>query len=172
MNLLKNIFLSLLLAVFANCFFAQDNEGKIRILFIFDGSNSMNAQWENSSKINVAKKLMTQTMDSLRSLENVDLALRIYGHQTRILPGKQDCSDTKLEVPFASSKENYDKIISQIRGLVPKGTTPIARSLEYSAEDFPPCDDCRNIIILITDGIEACDEDPCAVALALREKKN
>ena len=44
---------------------AQLNEGKIRILFIFDGSNSMNAQWENSSKITVAKKLMIQTMPVL-----------------------------------------------------------------------------------------------------------
>jgi Ca-activated chloride channel family protein len=162
-----------LLFVFLLTFFtsvSQNNEGKIRILFIFDGSNSMNAQWENSSKITIAKKLMTQTMDSLRLLENVDLALRIYGHQSKIMPGKQDCSDTKLEVPFASSMDNYQKIISKIRGLVPKGTTPIARSLEYSADDFPECNECRNIIILITDGIEACDEDPCAVALALREK--
>lgn len=153
-----------------NSFLSQENEGKIRILFIFDGSNSMNAQWENSSKIAIAKKLMTQTMDSLKVLENVDLALRIYGHQTKIMPGKQDCSDTKLEVPFASSKDNYQNIVNKIRSLVPKGTTPIARSLEYSADDFPSCEDCRNIIILITDGIEACDEDPCAVALALREK--
>ncbi len=167
----KYIFLVLIFTFFFKLFNAQDQEGKIRILFIFDGSNSMNAQWENSSKIIVAKKLMIQTMDSLRMLENVDLALRIYGHQTRIAPGKQDCSDTKLEVPFASAKENYGNIINEIRALEPKGTTPIARSLEYSAEDFPPCEDCRNIIILITDGIEACDEDPCAVALALRAKK-
>ena len=149
---------------------AQESDGKIRILFIFDGSNSMNAQWENSSKISIAKRLMIQTMDSLRSLENVELALRIYGHQTKILPGKQDCSDTKLEVPFDNANDNYQNIINEIRRLQPKGTTPIARSLEYSAEDFPLCDDCRNIIILITDGIEACDEDPCAVALALKEK--
>ena len=88
MNLFKTTYLTLILTFIAHIGFSQDNEGKIRILFIFDGSNSMNAQWENSSKINVAKKLMTQTMDSLKSLENVDLALRIYGHQTRILPGK------------------------------------------------------------------------------------
>ena len=156
--------------MFSSIISKAQEESKIRILFIFDGSNSMNAQWENSSKILVAKKLLIQTMDSLKGLENVDLALRIYGHQTRIAPGKQDCSDTKLEVPFASSKENYSKIITKIRGLEPKGTTPIARSLEYSSEDFPECISCRNIIILITDGIEACDEDPCAVALALKEK--
>ena len=128
----KQLFISLLL-LFSSIISKAQEESKIRILFIFDGSNSMNAQWENSSKILVAKKLLIQTMDSLKGLENVDLALRIYGHQTRIAPGKHDCSDTKLEVPFASSKENYSKIITKIRGLEPKGTTPIARSLEYSS---------------------------------------
>ena len=165
------IFLLILLSSFNSVdAISQNEDGKIRILFIFDGSNSMNAQWGNSSKITVAKKLMIQTMDSLKMLENVELALRMYGHQTRIAPGKQDCSDTKLEVPFASAKENYLKIINKIRALEPKGTTPIARSLEYSADDFPDCENCRNIIILLTDGIEACDEDPCAVAIALKEK--
>ncbi len=154
-----------------SCFFLQDKEtGTIRMLFIFDGSNSMNARWQKSSKIKIAKSLMTKTLDSLKYLDNVEVALRMYGHQTRIVPGQQDCSDTKLEVPFAPGPENFDKIKNKIRGLVPKGTTPIARSLEYSASDFPECSDCRNVIILITDGIEACDEDPCAVSLALKSK--
>lgn len=163
-----------IISLFSICFgtiHSQDNDvEKIRLLFIFDGSNSMNAQWEKSSKIKIAKRLLTQTLDSLKYIENIEVALRMYGHQTRISPGKQDCSDTKLEVPFAPGIENFDKIKSKIRGLEPKGTTPIARSLEYAADDFPECDNCRNVIILITDGIEACDEDPCAVALALRKK--
>lgn len=139
-----------------------------RILFIFDGSNSMNGQWQESSKIKVAKKLMYETMDELSKIDNLEVALRMYGHQTRIYPGLQDCNDTKLEVPFG--KDNFDKIKTKINSLQPKGTTPIARSLEYAAQDFPECDNCRNVIILITDGIEACDEDPCAVAKMLREK--
>ncbi|HYW95661.1 MAG TPA: hypothetical protein VE870_08745, partial [Bacteroidales bacterium] len=36
--------------------------------------------------------------------------------------------------------------------------------------DFPPCPECRNIIVLITDGIEACDGDPCAVSLELQRE--
>ncbi len=139
-----------------------------RILFIFDGSNSMNGQWQESSKIKVAKKLMYETMDELSEVENLEVGLRMYGHQTRIYPGQQDCNDTKLEVPFG--KNNFDKIKNKINSLQPKGTTPIARSLEYAAQDFPECSTCRNVIILITDGIEACDEDPCAVAKMLREK--
>ena len=171
MHLYFKISLLLILSFFSSINgISQNEDGKIRILFIFDGSNSMNSQWGNSSKITIAKRLMIKTIDSLKMLENVEIALRMYGHQTKISPGKQDCSDTKLEVPFANAKENYIKIINKIRALKPKGTTPIARSLEYSAEDFPDCENCKNIIILLTDGIEACDEDPCAVAIALKEK--
>lgn len=171
MQLYFKISLLILLSFFSSVNgISQNEDGKIRILFIFDGSNSMNSQWGNSSKIIIAKRLMIRTIDSLKMLENVEIALRMYGHQTKISPGKQDCSDTKLEVPFADAKDNHLKIINKIRALKPKGTTPIARSLEYSADDFPYCENCRNIIILLTDGIEACDEDPCAVAIALKEK--
>ena len=169
---MKKLFFLILIFFFTTSSFYCQNKDieKIRLLFIFDGSNSMNAQWEKSSKIKIAKRLLSQTLDSLKFIDNIEVALRMYGHQTRIKPGKQDCSDTKLEVPFSDEKENYNRIKSKIRSLEPKGTTPIARSLEYAAEDFPDCENCRNVIILITDGIEACDEDPCAVSLALRKK--
>jgi Ca-activated chloride channel family protein len=52
----------------------------------------------------------------------------------------------------------------------PKGTTPIAYSLGQSENDFPVCNDCRNIIILITDGMEMCHGDPCEVSIALQKK--
>jgi Ca-activated chloride channel family protein len=55
--------------------------------------------------------------------------------------------------------------------IVPKGTTPIAYTLEQCGNDFPPTSaNVRNIIILITDGIEECGGDPCAVSLALQAK--
>ena len=51
-----------------------------------------------------------------------------------------------------------------------KGATPIARSLEAAAGDFPTSD-ARNFIILITDGLESCDNDPCLIAKKLKEKE-
>ncbi|MEM9024525.1 MAG: hypothetical protein AAGB22_12335 [Bacteroidota bacterium] len=54
--------------------------------------------------------------------------------------------------------------------LRPKGTTPIALTLEKAANDFPDCPGCRNVIILITDGVEECNGDPCEVSLALQKK--
>jgi len=140
-----------------------------RILFVFDGSQSMYGRWESGAKIDVAQRLMGQMLDSLQGIQadgNFQLALRVYGHQKPVPP--QDCSDTRLEVPFGNG--NIYKIKRVLKTIKPKGTTPIAGSLMKSENDFPPCKDCRNIIILITDGVEACDGDPCIVSKRLQKK--
>jgi Ca-activated chloride channel family protein len=137
-----------------------------RILFIFDASQSMAGYWEKNRKIDIARKTLISIIDSLEHLENVSMALRLYGHQSPVPP--QNCEDTRLEVPFG--KNNAAKIRQELRFIIPKGTTPIAYSLQRGAKDFPAdCDNCRNIIILITDGIEACDGDPCAVSYDLQK---
>lgn len=149
--------------------FSQPNEEApplTRILFVMDGSQSMLSRWETGTKMNIAQELLTNMVDSLKDLEHVEMALRVYGHQKPVPP--QDCSDTKLEVPFG--KNNTNKIINKLQAVRPKGTTPIAHSLELCTHDFPECSDCRNIIILITDGIESCEGDPCAVSRQLQKK--
>jgi Ca-activated chloride channel homolog len=138
-----------------------------RILFIFDASQSMAATWRKESKIAIARKVLIDIVDSLEHVPHVQMALRLYGHQSRVPP--QDCNDTKLEVPFAEG--NAPKIRQELRYVVPKGTTPIAHSLELGGGDFPPdCENCRNIIILITDGIESCNGDACAVSNELQRR--
>jgi Ca-activated chloride channel family protein len=136
-----------------------------RIEFLFDASQSMSAKWQSGFKMDVAKKLMNELLDSLRYVENLEVALRVFGHLKKFPP--QDCDDTQLEVPFEA--DNFFKLKAKIKSLAASGTTPIARSLEACGNDFPS-DTSRNIIILITDGIEECDGDPCAVSLALQRK--
>jgi Ca-activated chloride channel family protein len=128
----------------------------------------MNASWGEQTRIEAAKELLAQAVDSLKGSANLEIALRVYGHQSPITPTFQDCNDTKLEVPFGV--DNFDRIKGFIRTIKAKGTTPIARSLEASAEDFPDLN-ARNIIILITDGLEACDNDPCVIAKKLHDKQ-
>lgn len=137
-----------------------------RILFIFDSSNSMQARWESGTRMDVAKRFLVELIDSIARLNDpeIEVALRLYGHSRGFPP--QDCNDTRLMVPFAP--DNYQKIKRIIQSLRPMGTTPIAISLEKAAEDFPPCKSCRNLIVLITDGIEECGGDPCAVSERLQ----
>jgi Ca-activated chloride channel family protein len=136
-----------------------------RIEFLFDASQSMFGRWQSGAKIDVARKLMNQLLDSLRYINNIELALRIYGHLKHFPP--QDCDDSRLEIPF--SKGNISRMQQVLKNVVPKGTTPIARSLELCGNDFPQ-EPSRNIIILITDGIEECGGDPCAISAALQKK--
>lgn len=137
-----------------------------RILFIFDASNSMAGQWEGERKIDLAREVLFEMLDTLEQMKSLELGLRVYGHQSPVPP--QDCSDTRLEVPFG--RDNVERIRQTLNEIQPKGTTPIARSLALAPEDFPLCGTCRNIIVLITDGIEACDGDPCRVSLDLQRK--
>lgn len=145
--------------------FGQQRTQPTRILIIFDFSNSMYGLWESDSKINIAKRLVSSMVDSLSREPNVELALRCYGHQKKFPP--QDCDDTKLEVPFA--RDNAWEIKQRLNKLNPSGTTPIARSLEACAKDFPD-NRTRNIVLLITDGKEECSGDPCAISAALQSK--
>ena len=139
-----------------------------RILFVLDASNSMYGRWENGTKMEIAQRLLNRTIDSLSEIQdpNFQLALRVYGHQKPVPP--QDCNDTRLEVPF--NYKNLTRIKQKIKELRPMGTTPIARSILSAAGDFPSCENCRNILVLITDGVEACDEDPCKASKILQKK--
>jgi Ca-activated chloride channel family protein len=146
-----------------------DENSITRILFIFDDSYSMYGMWGSGNKIDIAKKLMGEFLDSLQNAPKLEIALRCYGHQTPFKPNR-NCQDSKLEVPFAKAATNSKLIKERINKLIPTGTTPIAYSLGECANDFAPCENCRNVVILITDGIEECNGDPCAVSVALQKK--
>lgn len=137
-----------------------------RILFLLDGSGSMLAEWGPTLKINVAKRFLAEFIDSLRVNPDLELALRIYGHQFH--RKYQRCDDSKLEVGFG--KDNHTAMIQKLNQVNPQGTTPLAYSLEQAANDFPKDENSRNIIIIITDGIESCEGDPCAISLELQKR--
>jgi Ca-activated chloride channel family protein len=164
---MKSRILLFVFILFAQLVIGQSQNAMTRVLFIYDASNSMNKEWESGTRHSVAHKLINSALDSLKDKPNLQLALRVYGHQSSYRQG-QDCDDTKLEVPFGNKRvKAIQKKLKEIR---PKGTTPIARTLKKAGDDFPDCEDCRNIIILITDGIEECDGDPCAVSRMLQKR--
>ncbi len=141
-----------------------------RILFVFDASFSMYGTWQSGMKMDIAKRLFTTFLDSLKNVQNLEVGLRCFGHQYRLQPTR-NCEDSKLEVPIGRPSVAVPAMIARIEQIVPTGTTPIAYSLEKCGNDFPnDGKTTRNIIIMITDGIEECGGDPCAVSLALQSK--
>ncbi len=141
------------------------DEPLTRILFVFDASQSMADRWQSDTKFNVAVRLLNGILDTLSSRKNLELGLRVYGPKRS--PGP-DCNDSHLMVPLASGQAAGIKNV--LKTLSPGGTTPIAFSLEQTVQDFSACPECRNVVILITDGLEACGGNPCKVSFDLQKK--
>lgn len=139
---------------------------KTRILFVLDASGSMRAEWDGGTRMAAAQEVLTNLINQYQYHSKLEMGLRVYGHQYN--RRFKNCEDTRLEVPFAA--DNHGRLKSKLTQITPQGYTPIALSLEKAAEDFPETKNIRNVIILITDGIESCDRDPCAVSLALQKK--
>jgi Ca-activated chloride channel family protein len=125
----------------------------------------MKTLYDGKPRIEHAKNLFYKFLDSLNTFKNYEFALRLYGHTVKYPPG--DCNDSKLVVPFA--KNNIQKIKDVVKKVQPTGITPIEHSLTQAADDFPDTKTI-NTIILITDGIEECNGDPCKAREELQKK--
>ena len=131
------------------------------VYVILDGSGSMWGQLpDGTHKITAAREVLnTFSADDYAGRE---LAFRVYGHRR-----KGDCSDSELVVPFSAPQEALTRMAAIAEKVNPKGKTPISLSLRAALDDFG---DRTGEIILVSDGIETCDEDPCALVRAWAEK--
>lgn len=129
---------------------------RTRVLIILDCSNSMWDRWQSDSKIKVTQKVLLKFLDSVANQNNIEVALRVFGHLNRNSYG------TRLEVPFEA--DNNYRIQSKIKTLVPNGDCTVSTALSSSLNDFPATGASRNIILIITDGMDDCDGNICNVA--------
>lgn len=152
--------LLIFLVLFASFFgaAAQNNvtAEKTRVLIILDCSQSMWNRWQSDSKIKVTQQVLLKFLDSVANQNNIEVALRVFGHLNKNAYG------TRLEVPF-EPYNNY-KIQSKVKTLVPNGACTAATALSNSLNDFPASGSSRNIILIITDGMDDCDGNICDVA--------
>ena len=164
-KLLRNLFcVAICFLSIGNQGFAQTKKIPTRLLFILDASGSMAGKWQEGNRMDAAKAIITHMADSLAK-ENISFALRIFGHQSEKVA--IDCKDTKLELPFA--KSTAANLSTTLANINPKGYSPIALSLEQAVNDFTLTKyECKNVIVLITDGFENCEGDACMAAEKLQ----
>jgi Ca-activated chloride channel family protein len=128
-------------------------------ILILDASGSMWGQVDGQTKISAARKAVDSILSKWKTTDR--LGLIAYGHRT-----KGDCRDIELVVPVGTF--DPDKIRSAVRGLNPKGKTPMADSLRAAAQALRSTEN-KATVILVSDGIETCSPEPCAVAAELKK---
>jgi len=144
--------------------FAQEKSASDKVTqdieIILDASGSMMARIGKQTKIDIAKKVLIDLVESLKDRSDLALAVRVYGHQFH--RDEKNCKDTKLEIPFG--KPDLKKVKALMADIKAQGWTPIAYSLLEAKKDFDLKADRKRTIILITDGLESCGGNPCKVA--------
>ncbi|MDQ2065328.1 VWA domain-containing protein [Xinfangfangia sp. CPCC 101601] len=125
-----------------------------RSLIVLDGSGSMWGQIEGRPKLEIAREALGKVVQGISP--EVELGLMAYGHRTR-----GQCDDIELIVPPAAG--SGASIVAAANAMKFQGKTPLSDAVRLAAEHLRFEED-RATVILITDGIETCNADPCALA--------
>ena len=127
------------------------------VVIVYDASGSMWGQIDGVSKIEIAREVMADLINQWD--EDTNLGLVAYGHRR-----KGDCSDIETLIePAPLDKASF---IKTVNGIMPIGKTPISASLQHAA-DLLSYRDSQATIVLISDGLETCNADPCEISKQL-----
>jgi Ca-activated chloride channel homolog len=134
---------------------------------ILDASGSMySALPAGGTRIAAAKEVLGSFINKLPVDPNLNVGLRIYG--SKVTAGKPGaCKDSGLVIPMKGIDRTA--LRQTVVATIPKGSTPIAYSLEQAAGDFV-ADKSRKLIVLVTDGKESCDGDLKKVVQLFKDK--
>ena len=145
--------------IFSLFVFAAHADNENQTILILDASGSMWGQIEGKSKIEIARELITNTVNSWD--QNQALGLIAYGHNR-----KSDCSD--IELLIEPSSVDAALFSSTANKLMPKGKTPLSAAVKMAAKSLTHTKK-KATVILVSDGKETCDLDPCAVGQSLEQ---
>jgi Ca-activated chloride channel homolog len=145
--------------------YADGDHGQGKLVMVLDSSGSMKEpDASGATKIDAAKQALNTVVDELPAEAKV--GLRVYGATVFEKSDPGACTDSQLVVPIGpADKPALKQAIAKYK---PYGETPIAHSLQEAAKDVGA--DGERTILLVSDGEETCDADPCAVARAIHER--
>lgn len=119
------------------------------LIIVLDASNSMWGQINGHHKIEIARTTLAGLLHA--QPEQTPITLITYGSQH-----KSDCNDIKV---IASG--HPQDVLGKAVKIMPKGRSPISAALRQAAS-------MGNHILLISDGRESCNANPCTTAEQLK----
>ncbi len=123
-------------------------------MIVLDASGSMWGRTGERSRIDTARDAVAALMSRWPAGRPVGLAA--FGHRRT-----QDCADAEV---LHAPATDPDAIASLVQDITPRGRTSAAEAARLAAEALGAD---AGSVILVTDGVETCHPDPCAVAQAI-----
>ncbi|RWL19118.1 MAG: VWA domain-containing protein [Mesorhizobium sp.] len=129
-----------------------------RVVIVLDASGSMWAQIDRKPKLEIARESLRTVLQSVPA--DREIGFMAYGHRE-----KGSCEDIELIVPpQAGSAAAVSAAADSLKFI---GKTPLTSAVKQAAEALKYTED-KTTVILITDGLETCKGDPCALGKELR----
>ncbi|MER8895763.1 VWA domain-containing protein [Mesorhizobium sp. M0676] len=151
-GLLRSVAAALLLLSMTSLGFAAN-----KVIIILDASGSMWAQIDGKPKLEIARESLRTVLQSVPGDD--EIGLMAYGHRE-----KGSCDDIELIVPpQAGSASAISAAADSLKFL---GKTPLTAAVKQAAEALKYTED-KATVVLITDGLETCEGDPCALGKEL-----
>ncbi|WP_218967759.1 VWA domain-containing protein [Puniceibacterium antarcticum] len=144
------------LAAFAVCASPVLADGP-RTIIVMDGSGSMWGQIDGRAKLEIARDTVADVLGQLSADQSI--GLMAYGHRR-----KGDCNDIELMVAPASG--TAADIVNRVNTMRFLGKTPLSEAVRQAAEALNYGEEAANVV-LVTDGLETCEADPCALGREL-----
>ncbi|RUV34369.1 VWA domain-containing protein [Mesorhizobium sp. M7A.F.Ca.MR.148.00.0.0] len=128
-----------------------------KVIVILDASGSMWAQIDGKPKLEIARESLRTVLQSVPA--DAEIGFMAYGHRE-----KGSCDDIQLIVPpQAGSGSAISAAADSLKFL---GKTPLTAAVKQAAEALKYTED-KATVVLITDGLETCGGDPCALGKEL-----
>lgn len=150
--------LGLALSVFGFTAGVRAEDGA-RVMLVIDASGSMWGKAGDLTKIEAARQTVGTILKGWRPEDH--LGLVVYGHRR-----KGDCSDIEIMKPVGPV--DPQAFMAEIGGISPKGRTPMTDAVRVAAEAMKD-QEGKSTVILVSDGVETCNADPCEVAASLKK---
>jgi len=132
--------------------------GADRTIIILDASGSMWGQIDGKPKLEIARQSLRTVLQSLPA--DREVGFMAYGHRE-----KGSCEDIELIVPPAAGTAGA--IATAADSMKFLGKTPLTAAVRKAAEALKYTED-KATVVLITDGLETCNADPCALGKELK----
>jgi Ca-activated chloride channel homolog len=150
--MLRTVLAPLAVALLLTCHPALADDA----ILVLDASGSMWGQIEGKTKVEIARGVIGGLLDDLPAARR--LGLVAYGHRR-----EADCADIEEVVPVGTDRA---AIRGAVNGLAFKGRTPLSAAVKFAAEKLR-YEQQPATVILVSDGVETCNLDPCALGRAL-----